>query len=91
MTELLTHFESELELVKNGLLSVATEALPEVTPDLEIADLGYSSVQTLELLAYLEETAAISLPPRSLIGVETVADLVAKVHQAVVETTASRI
>jgi acyl carrier protein len=65
-----------LVLVREGLLSVATVELPELTPDLEIADLGYNSVQILEFLSYIEEAAGVSLPQQALMTVETIADLV---------------
>jgi acyl carrier protein len=81
--------DDALNLVREGLLSVATVELPELTPDLEIADLGYNSVQTLEFLSYIEETAGVSLPQQELMTVETVADLAAAVRAGVSGATAT--
>ncbi|MEZ0364367.1 acyl carrier protein [Mycobacterium sp. pUA109] len=80
-----TQHHDVLDLVKDGLLSVATIELPELTPDLEIADLGYNSVQTMEFLTYLEEETGVSFSPRSLMTVETLADLAEVVRSAVSE------
>ncbi|OAT66506.1 hypothetical protein AWB85_17520 [Mycobacteroides immunogenum] len=68
-------FAEELELVYEAIESVATEALPELTPDSEIADLGYSSVQTLEFLTHIEEVTGVRLAPRELVRVKTISDL----------------
>jgi acyl carrier protein len=82
--------DDTLHLVREGLLSVATVELPELTPDLEIADLGYNSVQTLEFLNYIEETAGVSLPQQALMTVETVADLVAVVRSGIFSATVDK-
>lgn len=73
-------FSEEIDLVFEALQSVATEALPELTPESEIAELGYSSVQTLEFLTHIEEVTGIRLPPRELVRVKTIADLAAVVR-----------
>lgn len=73
-------FSEELDLVVEAIESVATEALPELTPESEIADLGYNSVQTLEFLTHIEEVTGVRLPPRELVRVNTIADLAAVVR-----------
>ncbi|EFV15019.1 acyl carrier protein [Segniliparus rugosus] len=64
-----------LGLVYEALGSVATSEPPELSPDWEIADLGYDSVQILEALTQIEETVGVSLSQQKLIGVRTVGDL----------------
>ncbi|MCV7429341.1 phosphopantetheine-binding protein [Mycobacterium montefiorense] len=61
--------------------------IPQLTTDLEIDDLGLSSVQTLELLAYIEESADVSLSQHALMTVETIADLAALVSSTMSETS----
>ncbi|CPS11190.1 acyl carrier protein [Mycobacteroides abscessus] len=73
-------FSEDLDLVFEAIESVATEELPELTPESEIADLGYSSVQTLEFLTHIEEATGVRLPPRELVRVRTIADLAAVVR-----------
>ncbi|WP_078277944.1 acyl carrier protein [Mycobacteroides franklinii] len=77
-------FSEELDLVFEAIESVATEELPELTPESEIADLGYSSVQTLEFLTHIEEATGVRLPPRELVRVKTILDLatVVRAHLA---------
>ncbi|MUM18462.1 acyl carrier protein [Mycobacterium sp. CBMA271] len=74
-------YAEELDLVFEAVESVATEALPELTPESEIADLGYSSVQTLEFLTHIEEATGVRLPPRELVRVRTIADLALVVRE----------
>lgn len=74
-------YSEELELVFEAIESVATERLPELTAESEIADLGYSSVQTLEFLTHIEEVTGVRLPPRELVRVKTVADLAVVVRE----------
>jgi acyl carrier protein len=81
--------DDALDLVREGLLSVATIELPELTPDLEIADLGYNSVQTLEFLTFIEENVGFSLPQQALMTVETIADLAAVVRSSVASAAAA--
>ncbi|MEU9807207.1 acyl carrier protein [Mycobacterium sp. NPDC050853] len=80
MTSHNTVYSEELDLVFEAVQSVATEELPELTPDSEIADLGYSSVQTLEFLSHIEEVTGFRLPPRELVRVKTLSDLAAVVR-----------
>ncbi|GBG37866.1 hypothetical protein NJB14197_26970 [Mycobacterium montefiorense] len=49
--------EDVLDLIKLSLEAVSENEIPQLTTDLEIDDLGLSSVQMLELLAYIEESA----------------------------------
>lgn len=70
----------ELDLVFEAIQSVATEELSGLTPDSEIADLGYSSVQTLEFLTHIEEVSGVRLPPRELVRVKTISELAALVR-----------
>ncbi|WP_162899125.1 acyl carrier protein [Mycobacterium shigaense] len=77
--------EDVLDIIKLGVVSVAETRTPEMTTDLEIEDLGLNSVQTLELLACIEEIAGVSLPREALMTVETIADLAAVVSSTMSE------
>lgn len=50
-----------------------------------IADLGINSMQTLELVARLEDRFGVALPDYELSGVESVADLMRVVARASTE------
>jgi len=51
---------------------------PALTSDL-IADLGFDSLQVLELVAELEDRFDISIPPDTAPAARTVADVVAQI------------
>ncbi|MGH3972138.1 MAG: phosphopantetheine-binding protein [Pseudonocardiaceae bacterium] len=75
------------------LAGIRTEA-KVIVPDLDlsqldsgahIADLGINSMQTLELVARLEDRFGVALPDYELSGVESVADLMRVVARASTE------
>jgi acyl carrier protein len=57
---------------------------PALTHDL-IADLGFDSLQVMELVTELEDRFDITIPPATVPGVRTVADVVAQVASVVAE------
>lgn len=68
---------------------VAVHELPEIELTSEIADLGFDSLQTLELVACLEDRLRVRLPLELLAGVCTVGDLLAIVDRLQVQARAA--
>lgn len=68
---------------------VAVDELPEIELSSEIADLGFDSLQTLELVACLEERLRVRLPLELLAAVSTVGDLLAIVDRLHTEAVAA--
>lgn len=68
---------------------VAVDELPEIELTSEIADLGFDSLQTLELVACLEERLRVRLPLELLAAVSTVGDLLAIVDRLHTEAVAA--
>lgn len=70
-----------LRLLADSVGEVCVHEVPAIQLTTELAELGLDSVQTLELLACLEERLGTRLPPERLAGVVTVADLLAVVER----------
>lgn len=68
---------------------VAVDELPEIELSSEIAELGFDSLQTLELVACLEERLRVRLPLEMLAAVSTVGDLLAIVDRLHTEAVAA--
>lgn len=68
---------------------VAVDELPEIELSSEIAELGFDSLQTLELVACLEERLRVRLPLELLAAVSTVGDLLAIVDRLHTEAVAA--
>jgi acyl carrier protein len=60
----------------------------EPTLDSELAvDLGFDSIQTLELVAELEEAFDIYVPLNAVFDIRRVRDVVAEIHRLAAEQT----
>ena len=73
-------FERDAEMLSvfgEAVREVSVYEVPAIQPTTEIAELGLDSVQTLELVACLEERLGTRLPVEQFAGVVTVADLLA--------------
>jgi acyl carrier protein len=77
--EILAGIRSEAKIIAPDL------DLSQLDSGAHIADLGINSMQTLELVARLEDRFGVALPDYELSGVESVADLMRVVARASTE------
>ena len=79
--------------IEDGVLDVLKNVSRrpiEPTPDSDlVADLGFDSLQVLELVAELEDRFAISIPLDTVPATRTVAQVVAEVTRLVDERTSA--
>src|SRR5215472_18758406 len=76
-------------LIEEGVIDVLKNVSRRpIEPALEsdlVADLGFDSLQVLEVIAELEDRFDISIPPNDVPTTRTVADVVAQVARLVAE------
>jgi acyl carrier protein len=77
--EILAGIRTEVKVIAPNL------DLSQLDPSMHIADVGINSLQTLELVARLEDRFGVALPDYELSGMESVADLMRVVARASTE------
>jgi 8-amino-7-oxononanoate synthase len=81
-----SHFwQAALAAVRQHARAVAGAALPDLTPDTPLADLGLDSLQRLDLVATLEKTFAGRLPDTVFSQARTLEDLVQAVQKHLID------
>lgn len=74
-----------IELLKRTLTEVAEKEFPNLGEDDVIADMGVDSLQTLEMVGEMERELAISIPDDSLVGIQTVKQLLDLIEKRVAD------
>lgn len=74
-----------IELLKRTLSEVAEKEFPNLGEDDVIADMGVDSLQTLEMVGEMERELAISIPDDSLVGIQTVKQLIDLIEKRVAD------
>jgi acyl carrier protein len=85
----LTHLDNRFDRDTIDILKRLSRRPIEPTPDSELlADLGFDSLQVLELVGELEDHFNIAVPLNSLTHIRTVGQIAAEVQRLVVEQDA---
>jgi 8-amino-7-oxononanoate synthase len=78
-------WQAAFAAIRQYALALPGAALPDLTPDTPLAALGLDSLQSLDLVAKLEETFACRLPDTVFSQVRTLEDLVQAVQKHLID------
>jgi 8-amino-7-oxononanoate synthase len=78
-------WQAALAAIRQHACALAGAALPDLTPDTPLADLGLDSLQRLDLVARLEQTFAGRLPDTVFSQARTLEDLVQAVQKHLID------
>ena len=85
--------QPDLVAIEHGVIDVLKNVSrrpiePSATSEL-VADLGFDSMQVLEVVAELEDRFGVTIPTDDVPATRTVADVVARIARLVAEQSAS--
>lgn len=70
-----------IEIIANIIANTANCKIEDVKPDVELAALGLSSLDTITMLFELEEAFDIEIPNEIIPSIVTVNDILDKLHE----------
>jgi acyl carrier protein len=71
-----------MALLRGIVLEVAEKPIPEVTGDMQIAELGLDSISVAEIVVRLEDRLGVEIPATQWLRARTLQDIIDIIEQA---------